>query len=333
MTAKKSKASAKKPTAKKVAAKKTSAKKAAAKKPATKKAVVKKTAAKKAAPKKKPAPKKVASKKPTAKKAPVKKAASKKVAAKKAVTKKVATKKASAKKVATKKVATKKAATKKVAAKKAPAKKKAAKKAPAKKKAAKKAPAKKKAAKKAPAKKKAAKKRSAKKHVPKIHYGGAVLVSSKRAAKGAGDAAVLKHKAADAGEEFHLVKKGTKKRTKSYSKKDLVRFRKALLDTRLQLIEQVNYLRNISLKREDIGFSEEDGTDAFQRQVALNLAGREGDSVSAIDDAVHRIDEGTYGVCVDCTCLIEKARLEALPFASLCIGCKSTREKQNGGRR
>jgi histone H1/5 len=260
------------------------------------------------------------SKKPAATKA-VKKAAAKKPAATKAV-KKAAAKKPAAKKAVKKATAKKPAATK--AVKKATAKK------PAATKAVKKAAAKKPAAKKA-VKKVAVKKPAAKKATARVHHGGAVLVSSKRAKGKAGDTLILKRRSDD---DFSLVKSASKKkRTKSYGTKDLEKFRVALEQARAQLMEQVNYLRDVSLKREDIGFSEEDGTDAFQRQVALNLAGREGDSVTAINDALRRIDEGIYGVCEECSCLIEKKRLEALPFASLCIACKSESEKLNGGRR
>ena len=45
----------------------------------------------------------------------------------------------------------------------------------------------------------------------------------------------------------------------------------------------------------------------------------------AIDEAIHRVDQGTYGICMDCENAIAPARLEAVPWTRVCINCK---EKQ-----
>lgn len=47
----------------------------------------------------------------------------------------------------------------------------------------------------------------------------------------------------------------------------------------------------------------------------------------AIEEAIHRIDQGTYGICTDCENKIAPARLEAVPWTRVCIDCKS---KQQG---
>jgi len=100
-----------------------------------------------------------------------------------------------------------------------------------------------------------------------------------------------------------------------------------LLTVREQLSHQVEYLRGTSLTRADSVYSEEDGTDAFERQLALKLASSDGDSIFEIDQALRRLDEGAYGVCEDCSELIEEVRLRALPFARRCVKCKSLVEK------
>ena len=69
------------------------------------------------------------------------------------------------------------------------------------------------------------------------------------------------------------------------------------------------------------------GTDNFDREFALNLVSSEQDVLYEIDDALRRIDQGVYGMCETCGCAIEKARLSALPFAKMCIKCKSQAEK------
>ncbi len=74
----------------------------------------------------------------------------------------------------------------------------------------------------------------------------------------------------------------------------------------------------------------EEGSDAFERQLALKLAANEGDAVFEIDEALQRIKEGVYAQCEDCGCIISSVRLNALPFARRCIKCKSISEN-NGG--
>jgi RNA polymerase-binding transcription factor len=48
----------------------------------------------------------------------------------------------------------------------------------------------------------------------------------------------------------------------------------------------------------------------------------------AIEDAIHRVDQGTYGICQDCENEIAPARLEAVPWTRVCIECKSKQDKQ-----
>ena len=69
------------------------------------------------------------------------------------------------------------------------------------------------------------------------------------------------------------------------------------------------------------------GTDNFDREFALNLVSSEQDALYEIDEALQRIEAGTYGACDVCGRGIEKARLKALPFAKMCIRCKSEAEK------
>ncbi len=86
-------------------------------------------------------------------------------------------------------------------------------------------------------------------------------------------------------------------------------------------------LKDESLYRNDQIRTGEEGTDVFDRQFALNLASSEQEAIHDIDDAIRRIDEGTYGVCEDCGCVIGKARLKALPFVRSCMQCQSEKER------
>jgi DnaK suppressor protein len=117
------------------------------------------------------------------------------------------------------------------------------------------------------------------------------------------------------------------------SAKEAADTRKSLLDMRERLSGQINALKSESLKRDDEVNTEEDGTDAFDRQFALNIASSENNSIREIDEALRRLDQGVYGICEHCSCRIERPRLSALPFVRNCVKCQSELEKQNPGFR
>jgi DnaK suppressor protein len=106
-------------------------------------------------------------------------------------------------------------------------------------------------------------------------------------------------------------------------------FRDMLLGMRARTTEQISALKGDSLQRHDAANTEEDGTDAFERQFALNLVSSAQYALFEIDEARRRLDEGTYGVCIQCRKLIEGPRLKALPFVKMCVRCQSQNEKGN----
>ena len=68
-------------------------------------------------------------------------------------------------------------------------------------------------------------------------------------------------------------------------------------------------------------------TATFDREIAETLENNEEAVLAAIEAALRRIDEGTYGVCQRCGRQIAPERLEALPYAELCIDCKREMER------
>jgi RNA polymerase-binding transcription factor DksA len=71
------------------------------------------------------------------------------------------------------------------------------------------------------------------------------------------------------------------------------------------------------------------GSDAYDRDFALSLLSQEQDALYEIDQALKRIEVGTYGVCEMSGKHIPRARLEAIPFARFTVECQSQLEKQN----
>jgi DnaK suppressor protein len=85
---------------------------------------------------------------------------------------------------------------------------------------------------------------------------------------------------------------------------------------------------SLALEREpgDVQFDEESGeggTVTVDRERNLALSAQASAAVEEIDDALRKIDRKSYGGCERCHQAIPKARLRALPFARLCVACKS----------
>lgn len=76
-----------------------------------------------------------------------------------------------------------------------------------------------------------------------------------------------------------------------------------------------------------------DRSDAnFQQSLDMTLLQMQAATVTSIDDALARIDAGTFGACVECERPIAEGRLLALPFAMRCRACEDEREVTNPSR-
>lgn len=72
------------------------------------------------------------------------------------------------------------------------------------------------------------------------------------------------------------------------------------------------------------------GSDNNRQELELQLLSEEGDILKLIDEAIGRLEDGTYGECLDCGKDIGDARLMVKPYAMYCVKCKEIREA-NGG--
>ena len=117
---------------------------------------------------------------------------------------------------------------------------------------------------------------------------------------------------------------------------DLVFFKNLILEKVQQTNENVEVIEKKS--RNEGNDASEDrstyslhmadhGTDAMEREKSLLLAQRGGDYLDYLNEALERIEAGTFGVCRLCGGTIGRARLEAVPTAPQCIECKSMQEK------
>lgn len=138
------------------------------------------------------------------------------------------------------------------------------------------------------------------------------------------------------------------KKIKGYGKKELDQFREIILQKRDEILEQLQNLKEQMLDpttgeyiNENSPYSlhmAEQGTDAMEREKTFLYAQRENKFLGYLEDSLKRIDNETYGICVECieepqhlcpTCpLIPKARLEAVPHSQLCLPIKQKQEKK-----
>jgi DnaK suppressor protein len=68
------------------------------------------------------------------------------------------------------------------------------------------------------------------------------------------------------------------------------------------------------------------GSDNFEQEFTLSLLATEEDTLGAIENALERIENGTYGTCEECQGSIPKTRLDALPHTPVCVKCAATRD-------
>ena len=71
--------------------------------------------------------------------------------------------------------------------------------------------------------------------------------------------------------------------------------------------------------------------DSAQDEISSQLAEVESRELASIENALQRMREGQYGVCESCSCSIPMARLNALPYATLCINCQREQERYGRG--
>ena len=72
----------------------------------------------------------------------------------------------------------------------------------------------------------------------------------------------------------------------------------------------------------------DDATEAFEQAKGLAIRQNTERLLSQVERALDRFEDGTYGLCINCGCPIDVARLEALPYAELCLDCQSRQERR-----
>jgi len=135
------------------------------------------------------------------------------------------------------------------------------------------------------------------------------------------------------------------KKMKGYGKRDLAKFKKVILAKREEIINQLQELKEQMMDsstgkyvNENSPYSlhmAEQGTDAQEREKLYLWAQRENKFLGYLDDALQRIENGTYGICIDSINdpdetphLVPKERLLAVPHTQHCVACKMKNNKK-----
>jgi DnaK suppressor protein len=117
-------------------------------------------------------------------------------------------------------------------------------------------------------------------------------------------------------------------------KQKLLQLRDAMVDSMAGVAQGTLRSRAEGSEASAFGMHQADaGSDAYDRDFALSLLSQEQDALYEIDEALKRIELGTYGKCEMSAKPIPRARLEAIPFARFTVECQSQLEKQNKASR
>ena len=113
-------------------------------------------------------------------------------------------------------------------------------------------------------------------------------------------------------------------------------YKQRLLELRARLRGDVTQLADAALKKSRSAANgdlssmpihmADIGSDNFEQEFTLSLMENEDAALGKIEASLERIEEGTYGDCEECGAKIPKTRLNAIPYATLCVKCASQQE-------
>jgi DnaK suppressor protein len=105
--------------------------------------------------------------------------------------------------------------------------------------------------------------------------------------------------------------------------------KRMLEERRLEIQDKLRSLREtVPADADQVKDAEEQSLDDLVREVDFALMEMKSETLARIDEAMRRLEHGSYGACAECGAEIAEARLEALPFATLCRSCQERQEME-----
>jgi DnaK suppressor protein len=110
---------------------------------------------------------------------------------------------------------------------------------------------------------------------------------------------------------------------------DVKAIRRQLQTKRQEVLEGVSRAREMGSVETESGAPDiaDRATSAFQREFSFSLSENEGQMLRLIDEALARLENGRFGMCIHCEQPIEKQRLQAVPWARHCIACQEQQDR------
>ena len=108
-------------------------------------------------------------------------------------------------------------------------------------------------------------------------------------------------------------------------------FRTKLEEIRFAIVGEVKekYKSPQDHLTEQVADIADDAVQSYERQLMMGLGEKEFEKLRLVEDAIEKLDEGQYGICLECEELISEERLTVIPFASYCVDCLELIEKKN----
>lgn len=120
-------------------------------------------------------------------------------------------------------------------------------------------------------------------------------------------------------------------------KAELKAYKERLLSLRARLRGDVTQMADAALKKNQMESNgnlssmpihmADLGSDAYEQEFTLSLMETEEGTLEAIEAALERIESGSFGVCEECSGVIPKTRINAIPYVSLCVKCAAQNER------
>ncbi|PIQ81977.1 MAG: transcriptional regulator [Candidatus Omnitrophica bacterium CG11_big_fil_rev_8_21_14_0_20_64_10] len=118
---------------------------------------------------------------------------------------------------------------------------------------------------------------------------------------------------------------------------ELTQYKKLLLKKKEEVLAAMKHIESENLRSQRDASGDlsaysihmaDTATDSYDREFSLGLASNAQKILYGIEEALKRIQEKKFGLCVSCEKPITKKRLKAIPYAALCIACQSRQETE-----
>ena len=111
--------------------------------------------------------------------------------------------------------------------------------------------------------------------------------------------------------------------------KKIKTFKERLVQKKLEILEAYNKNKTYGKEADEDGAQDiaDKASNSYTKEFLFSLSNTERDVLQLVDEALGRIGDRSFGVCVSCEDEMDKKRLEAIPWAKHCIACQQKQEQ------